>query len=312
MGRKYASKWDRIIAEAARIAESYDTGVTLRQLYYRLVAAELIENNDSSYNYLSQLTAEARRNGEFPDLIDTTRRIEEPAFFDSPADAIGSVIGWYRSDRLIDQTYSVYLGVEKRGLIAQLESWFGKPYNIPILPLGGQASQTFINDVNADVERREEEYGRKSVLLYAGDFDASGIAIDRVFTERTNFTEVRRIALDPDQITDYGLVRQKGKPLDSNVDAFFEKYDEAAWFEPLYAKDRSGASRWWPVQVEMDALDPNDLRQLFAAAIGEFLDVPQIEARVEREIADRKHLNTLAGVARRFTTAELRRMMARR
>jgi hypothetical protein len=120
MGKCYNSKWDKIIARAKTIALSYDTPVTLRQLFYRLVAAQLILNNQSSYNQLSALTAQGRRDGTFPELIDTGRSIEEPRFFDSPADAIRDVRRWYRSDRLADQQVSVYLGVEKRGLVAQL------------------------------------------------------------------------------------------------------------------------------------------------------------------------------------------------
>jgi hypothetical protein len=154
-------------------------------------------------------------------------------------------------------------------------------------------------------------YGREAVLLYAGDFDASGVAIDRVFTERTAgcFAEVRRIALNPGQVTDFGLVRQAGKPGDSNVDAFFERYGKDAWHAPYRAKDRSGEMRWMPVQVELDALDPNDLRALFTDAIEDFLDLSEISA-AETEDDDREHLRVLADLAERFGTDELRQMLA--
>ena len=47
-------RWPPIVAEAARIVESYeDTGVTLRQLFYRLVAAELLPNTTTAYSTLS-------------------------------------------------------------------------------------------------------------------------------------------------------------------------------------------------------------------------------------------------------------------
>lgn len=185
MGKVYRSKWDKILDAAKGIAESYTTAVTLRQLFYRLIAAVLITNTDSNYTYLSKLTAQGRRDGTFPELIDTTRKIVEPLFFNNPADAIRVLARGYRGDRLADQPVSVYLGVEKRGHVAQLDRWFGAPYNIPILPLGGFSSQSFIDVVRADVARRERRYDRKAVLLYAGDFDASGVAIDRVFGERT-------------------------------------------------------------------------------------------------------------------------------
>ena len=78
------------------IVESYDTRVTLRQLFCRLVAAALSLNIDSHYKTLSRLTAQGHRNaasrskmmdgelvhsmyrdGSFPELMDTTRSIEE-------------------------------------------------------------------------------------------------------------------------------------------------------------------------------------------------------------------------------------------
>ena len=57
--------------------ESYATSVTLRQLFYRLVSAQVIPNSQVAYKRLSALTAEARRDGTFPALIDRGRTIHE-------------------------------------------------------------------------------------------------------------------------------------------------------------------------------------------------------------------------------------------
>lgn len=307
MGKVYKSKWDRIIMRGKQIALSYDTPVTLRQLFYRLVAAQLIPNNKGAYNTLSSLTAEGRRDGTFPELIDTTRSIVEPPFFDSPADAIRNAARYYRGDRLADAPVSVYLGVEKRGMIAQLDRWFMTPYSIPILPLGGFSSQSFINRVKADTARRAEKYGRNAVFLYAGDFDASGVAIDRVFNERTQgcFSEVRRVALNPLQVSEFGLVRQQGKVNDNNVEAFFERYDDEAWYAPgHYTRNRHGDDIATPVQVELDALDPNDLHDLFTDAVSEFLYLSEISS--EGEADDFHHIRALADLAELVTTDELR------
>jgi hypothetical protein len=56
----------------------YATGVTLRQLYYRLVAAQLIPNTQNAYTSLSRNTARARREGRFPRLIDLGRQVDRP------------------------------------------------------------------------------------------------------------------------------------------------------------------------------------------------------------------------------------------
>jgi hypothetical protein len=59
--------WQRnVLPKAREISESYAAPPTLRQLFYRLVAAQLIPNTDQAYRGLSRTTAEARRAGEFP------------------------------------------------------------------------------------------------------------------------------------------------------------------------------------------------------------------------------------------------------
>ena len=63
--------WKRdILLHAKQIVESYDTGVTLRQLFYRLVADSTLPNTQNFYRRLSKQTAEARRAGAFPELLD--------------------------------------------------------------------------------------------------------------------------------------------------------------------------------------------------------------------------------------------------
>ncbi|HYO01932.1 MAG TPA: hypothetical protein VET27_08605 [Mycobacterium sp.] len=64
--------WNRVLDEARAIVESYDTRVTLRQLFYRLVAAQILPNTQAAYKSLSPRIAKARRKGGWPDLGDHT------------------------------------------------------------------------------------------------------------------------------------------------------------------------------------------------------------------------------------------------
>jgi hypothetical protein len=285
-------KWGRVLEHAARIVESYDTLVTLRQLFYRLIAATLIPNTASAYKTLSARTAAARRDGAFPDLIDNTRWIREYRTFTSPAAALRYTAAIYRRDRTDGQDVAVYLGVEKAGHIHQLDQWFGD-YGVPILPLGGYASQTFVDDVRAHVARQR----RPAALIYAGDFDASGIPIGRDFIARADCWDIEpvRVALNPREIDGYGLTRQRGKHTDANVAAFVREFGDVALFDPADPYITDGGRRYLsPVQVEMDALDPNDLRELFTGAINEFWDMSTYEAVLERETDERAALADLA------------------
>src|SRR5207253_1904465 len=133
---KISSKWVTILQEAAGIVRGYDTGVTLRQLYYRLVALGRIKNIQGHYKDLSTYSAIARREGWFPELLDRTRSIHVHRGFPGPGEARAWLSEVYRRDRTEGQSVAVYVGVEKAGIVEQLTAWFGE-YGVPILALGG-------------------------------------------------------------------------------------------------------------------------------------------------------------------------------
>ncbi len=259
--------WPELLERAADIVHSYDTLVTLRQLFYRLVAALLLPNTMNAYKSLSKYTAAARHAGAFPTLMDRGRTIHRYQTFASPMAATRWLKSIYRRDRTAGQTVSLYLGVEKAGIVAQLEEWFGD-LGVPVLALGGYSSQTYEADVMADVAAAQ----RPAVLLYAGDHDPSGEDIDRDFIAKTDCWEaVRRVALTAAQVEQYALPPQPGKERDSRARGFVERYGRL-------------------VQVELDALPPDILRALFAEAIAEFWDDDAYQESLRGEAADRRKL----------------------
>lgn len=262
--------WPAIIEQAAGIVHEYNTPVTLRQLFYRLVAAQVLPNTDTSYKTLSARTAVARRDGGFPELADRGRTIVAPETWTSPQAAIRDLARQYRRDRTEGQAVSIYLGVEKAGMVAQLSSWFGD-LGVPIFALGGYSSQTFVDVVRRDTDR----FDRPAVLLYAGDFDPSGEDIDRDFGVRADcFHKTIRVALNADQIDAYRLPENPGKTTDARARRFAARHGRL-------------------VQVEVDALAPGDLRDLYQSAIDEFWDTSAYEAVLELEADERAELEDL-------------------
>jgi hypothetical protein len=252
--------WPAIIDRAAVIVRSYDTSVTLRQLFYRLVSEQLVPNSTAAYKRLSSLTAEARRWGRFPPLLDRGRQIHRDPFWDGAADAVEALLDQFRLDRTAGQDVSVYLGVEKAGMVVQLRSWFGD-LGIPVLALGGYSSQTYAATVRHHVRTQD----RWAVLLYAGDFDPSGEDIDRDFLERTDcWHKVVRVALTAAQVREHRLPINPGKATDSRAAGFIERHGSL-------------------MQVELDALDPDTLQAMFEAALGEFWDTSAYETVLDRE-----------------------------
>jgi hypothetical protein len=265
-------EWGHVLERARPIVDTYSTMVTLRQLFYRLVAAEVIPNTTTAYKRLSSVTAEARRQGTFPALMDRTRRIHRDGTFSDPDDAIGYMLDVYRRDRTEGQDVSVYLAVEKAGMVEQITSWFGGR-GVPVLALGGYASQSYVDEVILDVERQ----GRPAVLLYAGDHDPEGEDIDRDFVARTDcWATVERVALTAEQVDAYQLPPMPGKAESSRAAGFVARHGRL-------------------VQVELDALPPDVLRQLYTEALDAWWDESAWDAVMAREAADRA---VLKGVRR--------------
>lgn len=271
-----------MLNHAATIVRSYSTRVTLRQLFYRLVADQTLANTRSEYGQLSKQTAQARREGWFPALMDRTRSIERwYPMFRSTEEANAWLKDRYRRDRTEGQEYSIYLAVEKAGIVNQLDEWFGDELGIPILPLGGYSSQSFVDQVFQDAKGARPHYAnrvdgvlRPTVLIYAGDFDPSGEDIDRDFEERTACWDyVHRVALLPEQIEEYDLPPAMGKATDSRAQSFIERHGEL-------------------IQVELDAIPPDTLRDLYQDVIDQYWSIDAHEAVMALETEERDSLGT--------------------
>jgi hypothetical protein len=162
---------------------------------------------------------------------------------------------------------SIYFGVEKNALVELVWSWFGE-IGVPVVALGGYSSQTLLDDVARDAERQ----ARPAVLLYAGDFDPSGEDILRDAIRRARcFEEVERVALDWEQVLAHDLPPQMGKATDSRAAAFEARHGRL-------------------VQVELDALLPAVLRELYIDAANRYWDGDMSTIVLAREAEERKQL----------------------
>lgn len=261
-------KWDEIVLQAAGIVRSYDTSVTLRQLFYRLVSAQVIPNSTNAYKQLSRTTAVARREGWFPDLIDNTRGIEEPAWWRGANRAVYAIKDQYRRDRTENQEFKIYIAVEKNALRTQLEHWFYEK-GLPVLAFGGYPSQTFVNEIMEDIDKTE----KPAILIYGGDFDPTGMDILRDFQARTagKWEEVIRVALNEPQIAEFNLPPLPGKDWDSR----------AAGFEATYGE---------VIQVELDALPPETLKKIYADEVANWWDEDGFQESLKQEVIDREQI----------------------
>lgn len=263
--------WTPVLERAVAIVLGYDTPPTLRQLYYRLVSEGLIPNREGAYKGLSARTAEGRREGTFPALTDRTRSVSQIPAWTSPGEAVGELAESFTFDRTAGQDVQIWVAVEKDALAGQLVAWYAN-LGVPIFALRGYSSQTLADEIAGWVDQD----GRPAILLYGGDFDPTGDDIDRDFDDRTGcWSKVVRVALTVDQIETYDLPPMPGKATDSRAGAFVERYGEL-------------------VQVELDALAPDDLRALYQAAISEHWNDDAYRAVLDRETEAREVLAEIA------------------
>ncbi|MGW1364748.1 hypothetical protein ACWCQP_46000 [Streptomyces chartreusis] len=269
-------KWQDIIDRARDIVDGYDGGVTVRQVMYRLVAAGLLPNRAPTYRRLSSRLAQARRDGLFPDLIDTIREIHVPPSWPDTNAFVADMPGWFRLDRTRGQEWAVYVAAEKDTLRQLLTGWLAE-YGIPVLVVRGFGSQSY-----ADVVReRARSDPRPAVLLYIGDFDASGADIERDWVERTDCWErVERVLLTREQVRAYRLPPAEGKR------------DDPRW--PAFAR-RHGFDLDRPVQWEVEALEPAELKRLTLEAVDAYTDREVRAETMVMEQQQRARLSDLLG-----------------
>ena len=274
--------WPLILTEAKRIALSYITSVTLRQLHYRLVAVKTggYLNDQTCYKQLSSLTAEARRAGTFPALSDRTRGVERLDSWTSPADALDSLISWYRRDNTEGQAYQTWVLYEKATLGAQIESWT-EPYGVPSAALRGYSSESLEREIFDGMNHD----GRPAVVWYVGDLDPEGEDIERNFKEQATrlgvgFHHWERLTVLPSQITPFGLVPNPGKTTSSRAKGFIAKYGRL-------------------FQIEVEAVDPRRLETLITNALTNptWFNDTALRASMRKQEADIKRLRKLRATA---------------
>lgn len=255
--------WTPILAHAKAWVEAQELTPTLRQTFYHLVATGLIPNADGPYKTLSSRTAQARRDGAFPSLLDNVRSIDRMSSWDGLDSFAVDAARSFHLDRTDGQAWQVWVAVEKRGMVAQAAA-IVRGRGWATVPLGGFGSQTIVDDV-ADAVAAD---GRPAVLLLGGDFDASGWGIRRDFVARTGcWAEVIEFALTRDQVDARGLMPTVGSGKKDSRNAGFMAAHGLAL----------------PVQVEVDVLTPTEFKGLLLGVADPFWDESAWETVVAEE-----------------------------
>ncbi|WP_406414782.1 hypothetical protein OG923_34575 (plasmid) [Streptomyces halstedii] len=176
------------------------------------------------------------------------------------------------------------MACEKDTLRAQLTGWLAES-GIPVLVVRGFGIQSYVQVV----KERTARDPRPAVLLYVGDFDASGAVIECDWVARTAcWASAERVLLTYDQVREHELPSAEGKAGDPRWPGFARRY-------------RLDADR--PVQWEVEALDPAELQRL-VAAVAPYVDTAVLAARRAEEARQRARLRAALDNAGRHLAEE--------
>lgn len=274
-----------------RLIERYQAQgyqITLRQLFYRLVAKKLFPpdqkytlvgkkwvrdlergtmNCQPNYDWLGITLSNGRRAGlvDWEAIVDRTRFLRPQSTWQTPGDMLAACAYQFKVDRWKDQTSYVELWFEKDALLSVFER-AAEARQLPIFSNRGYISDSAVWEAAQRIIRLTED-GRKAHVLHFGDHDPSGLDMTRDVEARLNlfgaFPTIHRLALNMNQVKQYDLPPDPGKPQDSRYAQYAAEHGDECW--------------------ELDALEPDVLVKLVNNRVSHWVDVPKWQAALERE-----------------------------
>lgn len=256
--------------------QGYD--LTLRQLYYQFVARGWLANNQRNYKSLGATIDKARKAGliDWNFIVDRTRNLRGLFTYEDPAAIVGAMEADYHVDLWEGQDYRMEVWVEKEALAGVVQR-AAQSRGVNYFSCRGYVSQS---ELHAAARRhvRYERQGQSVVVVHLGDHDPSGIDMTRDMQDRLELfgasTEVRRIALNRDQIDQYAPPPNPAKLTDSRAQGYIAAHGHSSW--------------------ELDALNPDTLANLITEEIDQHLDLPLYQERVDYRDAGRAQLATIS------------------
>jgi hypothetical protein len=283
---KFQARSLALIERLDAIATEYmaqDLVLSVRQLYYQMVARAFVENTERSYGRIAALVNDARLAGliDWDSIEDRTREFKKQPRWDSPSEILRAVSRQYHEDLWAGQPNRVFVIVEKEALAGVLGGVCRK-FDVPLLAARGYPSGTVLREFALEDLRAAIRAGQQPVILHLGDHDPSGLDMSRDLEERLALfagegADVRldRIALNWDQIHELNPPPNPAKETDVRFAEYRRKFGDESW--------------------ELDALSPAHLLDLVTTHVEALIEKPGLWEKRHKKIAtERAKLVTVA------------------
>lgn len=280
--KDFYSKSLALIDKVNEVVEDYQArgySLTLRQVYYQMVARDLIPNNLTSYKNLGNIINDGRLAGriDWHAIEDRTRNLTRLSHWEGPKDILRSSRRSFHTNNWIGQEYYVEVWVEKEALIDVVRR-AANTLDVPYFACRGYVSQSEMWSAAQRMIDMASSYDRKPVILHLGDHDPSGIDMSRDIIDRMEMFGVPglifdRLALNMDQIEEYNPPPNPAKLSDSRVWGYMEKFGNKSW--------------------ELDALDVSVIDQLIKDNIRRYMDMDLYRKAIDEQERHREDLTML-------------------
>jgi hypothetical protein len=249
--------------------------ITGRGIGYKLFTAGLIPSmKKGPMQCVYRLLKEAREEGTIPWewIVDETRELKQRPSWDDPAAFVRVVSRSYRRDFWNEQSVRVEIWSEKgtiRGVLAPVLDKYGVGFRV----MHGFNSATQVYDIAQDND------GRQLIALYIGDYDPSGMNMsehdlpNRLAEYGGDHVDLRRVTLKREHLDNLPSFPASDKKKDTRYSWFVRRFGDRCW--------------------ELDALDPNDLRNLIEEAIQDEIEPSAWQRCAAAEKAERESLRTV-------------------
>ncbi|HEX7456236.1 MAG TPA: hypothetical protein VF303_02100 [Candidatus Nanoarchaeia archaeon] len=254
-----------LIEKAKKVLALQTEPISIRGLYYQLISQpkDPIEPGKRSYKRVIRAMTRAREEGiiAWDAFSDKTRRVITPNGWTDINQFAAEMPRYFRRERQQTQEQYLELWVEKEALVHLFEP-YAYEFGITVRVGRGYNSGSALNEF---AKKAQEEY-RSIKVLYFGDWDPSGLDIDRSFDEKLmvnfdTFVEVERVALTEYDTT--ALPHNPVKKTDTRAKKYIAKYGDKTW--------------------ELDALTNQQIKERIADAIYQNIDFDLFKKELEKE-----------------------------
>lgn len=284
--KKFAPSNLAIIENANKIIAEYQAQgmrLTIRQIYYQFVSRGLVdENTDKKYKHLASVINDGRLAGmvDWTAIEDITRYLRRNAHWETPAEMIESCADQFAVDQWEGQEYRPEVWIEKDALVGVIDR-VCRENDVPYFSCRGYTAQTSM----WEAAQRLIGYARRGqapVIIHLGDHDPSGVDMTRDVEDRMRLFmgqygkgfEVRRIALNMNQVRKYNPPPNPAKLTDCRARGYIAEHGDESW--------------------ELDALEPRVLTKLIQGEIDKLKDEDAWQERLELRAKGREKLAEIA------------------